>query len=69
MTCLLLLFQIFLILHLSVCQNLHEETKNIINSSSSMDNLTKLIQIEDELLKNLNVFAKQMQKKLNMIKL
>lgn len=69
MTCLLLLFQIFFILHLSVCQNLHEETKNIINSSSSMGNLTKLLQIEDELLKNLNVFAKQMQKKLNMIKL
>lgn len=68
MTCLLLLFHIFLILHLSVCQNPHEEKKNIINSSS-MDNLTKLLKIEEELLKNLNAFAKQMQKKLNMIKL
>lgn len=68
MTCLLLLFHIFLILHLSACQNPHEEKKNIVNSSS-MENLTKLLKIEDELLKNLKVFAKQMQKKLNMIKL
>lgn len=68
MTCLLFLLQIVFILHLGVCQYPDGKTNNVI-PSSSLDNLGKLLKTENELLKNLNTYAKQMQKKLNMIKL
>lgn len=68
MTCLLFLLQIFLTLHLSVGQHRDEEAKNLVRSGA-LNNLEKLLKIENELLKNMNAYAKQMQKKLNMIKL
>lgn len=68
MTCLWFLLQIFLSLHLSVGQHQDEEAKNLVHSGA-LNNLEKLLKIENELLKNMNAYAKQMQKKLNMIKL